>query len=71
MNSVTPLTRRGIDERLAAIEAKVPMLLQDRNTFPRAFEDEVERLLGEVSTQDHAYALEQLDTLVERSGYNP
>lgn len=70
MNSFTPLTRQGIDERLAAIEAKVPMLLQDRNTFPRDFEDEVERLLGHVSAPDHAYALAQLEILVERSGYN-
>jgi hypothetical protein len=65
-----PLTRTQLDQKLAEIEASVPALLQDRNAFPRLFEDQVERLLGHVSASDQDYALVQLEAIVERSGYN-
>ena len=64
------LTRPQLDERLHALEARVPELLRDRNTFPRLFEDEVEILLGQVSAQDQGHALAQLEAIVERSGFN-
>jgi hypothetical protein len=62
--------RQDLDQRLNAIEAKVPGLLQDPETFARAFEDEVEILLGQIVVQDHAYALERLEAIVDRSGFN-
>jgi hypothetical protein len=64
------LTRPQIDARLHAIEARVPSLLRDRNMFPRAFEDETERLLADVSPPDQHYVLDQLEAIVERSGFN-
>ncbi|GAB3359443.1 hypothetical protein [Lysobacter tyrosinilyticus] len=64
------LTRPQTDARLQAIEARVPALLQDRNSFPPEFEDEAERLLAEVSDRDRDYALTQLEAIVERSGFN-
>jgi hypothetical protein len=48
----------------------VPSLLRDRNTFPRKFEDETERLLGDVAPPDEDYVLDQLEAIVERSGFN-
>ena len=62
--------RQDLDQRLNAIEAKVPALLQCPETFARAFEDEVEILLGQTVVQDHAYALERLEAIVDRSGFN-
>ena len=62
--------RQELDQRLNAIEAKVPGLLQQPGAFPRAFEDEVETLLGQLAAQDHAYALERLEAIVDRSGFN-
>lgn len=64
-----PLTPDELQQRLAEIEQKVPALIQDRNTFPRAFEDETEILLGQLREADQAYALEELEKIVERSGY--
>ena len=65
-----PLTKPQIEERLARIESQVPKLLEDLNGFPRAFEDEVDILLGELSTEDQGYALERLAAIVARSGFN-
>lgn len=65
-----PLTRAELEQRLAEIEHKVPALLQDRNTFPRRFEGEVERLLGQLPGGERARALLRLEAIVERSGYN-
>ena len=65
-----PLTRVQIDQKLMDIERQVPALLQDKNTFPRLFEDQVEILLGQLPATDRAHALAQLDAIVERSGYN-
>ena len=62
--------RQDLDQRLNAIEAKVLDLLRRRDTFPRAFEDEVEILLGQIAAQDQAYALERLEAIVDRSGFN-
>lgn len=64
------LTHPQLNERLATLEAQVFKLMQNRNTFPRAFEDEVEILMGEVDPQDEAYAHKQLEAIVERSGFN-
>ena len=64
------LTKLQIEERLEQIEAMVPKLLEDLNAFPRSFEDEVDMLLGQMSVEDHAYALERLAAIVARSGVN-
>lgn len=64
------LTHAQLNERLATLEAQVFKMMQDRNTFPRAFEDQVETLMGEVDPQDEAYAHKQLEAIVERSGFN-
>ena len=63
------LTKLQIDERLARIESQVPKLLEDPNAFPRAFEDEVDILLGQMSVEDQVYALERLADIVSRSGF--
>ena len=63
------LTKLQIDERLARIESQVPKLLEDLNAFPRAFEDEVDILLGQMSVEDQVYALERLADIVSRSGF--
>lgn len=66
----TTLSGPRIDERLAQIESRVPKLMDDRDAFPRAFEDEVEILLGQVASEDQDYVLEKLDAIVSRSGFN-
>jgi len=66
-----PLTRTELDTHLAHIEKMVPEMLEDRCAFPRLFEDQVEILLGQLPESEYDYALSQLDTIVERSGYNP
>lgn len=64
------LSRPEIEQALATIEAKVPCLLKDRDTFPRNFEDEVELLLARVSDRDSSFVLDELEAIVERSGYD-
>lgn len=64
------LTRAELDECLHALEARVPELLRNRNTFAREFEDEVDVLLGHVSKRDQDYVFAQLEAIVERSGFN-
>jgi hypothetical protein len=65
-----PLSRDQIEEWLQSLETRVPAMLRDRNAFPRLFEDQVELLLGRVAANDRAYALAQLEAIVERSGFN-
>ena len=64
------LSRPEIEQALAVLEAKVPSLLADRDSFPRVFEDEVEQLLGRVSDRDSSFVLDELEAIVERSGYD-
>lgn len=63
-------TREELDGRLAELETRVPAMLEDFNAFFRAFEDEVEVILGNASPQDQEYAEQQLEGIVERSGVN-
>lgn len=63
-------SRDELDQRLQDLEARVPALLEDRDGFFRAFEDEVEVILGSASPQDQDYAETQLERIVERSGVN-
>ncbi|GAB3726855.1 hypothetical protein GCM10028862_02660 [Luteimonas pelagia] len=63
-------TREQLDQRLRGLEAQVPNLLEDRDGFFRAFEDEVEIILGRTRPEDQAYAEEALEAIVERSGIN-
>jgi hypothetical protein len=70
LDDAMTLTRSELDERLHTLEVRALILLRDRNTFPRKFEDDVEILLGQVSAQDQDYALAQLEAIVERSGFN-
>jgi hypothetical protein len=65
-----PLSRDQIEEWLQSLETRVSAMLRDRNAFPRLFEDQVELLLGRVAANDRAYALAQLEAIVERSGFN-
>lgn len=64
------LSRPQVQKRLEAIESKVPELIVDRNTFARAFEDEAEALLGVIEPEDEAFVLQELEAIVERSGFN-
>lgn len=63
-------TREELDQHLAELEAQVPDLLRDRDGFFRAFEDQVEIILGNADARDQAYAEAQLEAIVERSGVN-
>jgi hypothetical protein len=65
-----PLTRSALDAHLAQVENMVPAMLEDRSSFPRLFEDQVEILLAQLPASDHDYALSQLEAIVERCGYN-
>lgn len=63
-------SREELDRHLHDLEACVPGMLEDRDGFFRAFEDQVEVLLGNASLQDQGYAETQLEAIVERSGVN-
>jgi hypothetical protein len=63
-------SRDELDRHIQDLEARVPALLQHRDAFFRAFEDEVEVILGSASPQDQDYAEAQLEAIVERSGVN-
>ena len=64
------IDRLTLDQRLIALEAEVPALMADRNTFPEAFEACAEQLVSAVDATEHAYAWRQLEAIVERSGFN-
>ena len=64
------IDRITLDQRLMALEADVPALMADRNTFPEAFEERAEQLVQGLDSEDHAYAWLQLEAIVERSGFN-
>ena len=64
------IDRITLDRRLIALEAEVPALMADRNTFPEAFEERAEQLVSELDAKEHAYAWRQLEAIVERSGFN-
>ncbi len=65
-----PPTRSALDNNLAKVGNMVPAMLEDRNAFPRLFEDQVEIFLAQLPATDHDYALSQLEAIVERCGYN-
>ncbi|HBN54995.1 MAG TPA: hypothetical protein DD456_13500 [Stenotrophomonas sp.] len=64
------LTDNEIDDRLAQIEAEIPRLRRNMNTFPREFEDRADRLCGEVSDDQQDYVLDRLRAMVQRAGIN-
>lgn len=64
------IDRATLDVWLAELDGEVPKLVLNRNTFRRALEDRVVMILGRVDPQDEAYALAQLEAIVERSGFN-
>jgi hypothetical protein len=64
------IDRSTLDQRLAALEAEVPALMADRDTFPQAFEERAEQLVSGLDAKEHAYAWRQLEAIVERSGFN-
>lgn len=59
------LHKSEIDARLKAIEAEIPSLRRDMDTFYRAFEDRADQLCCEV---DHAYQDYVLDGRRPRCG---
>ena len=64
------IDRSTLDQRLLALEADVPALMADRNTFPAAFEERVEQMLVGLDAKEHAYAWRQFEAIVDRSGFN-
>jgi len=64
------LTEQEIERRLAEIEAEIPQLRCNMNTFFREFEDRTDRLCGEVTDDQQAYVLDRLGQMVERAGIN-
>ena len=64
------IDRLTLDQRLIALEAEVPALMADRNTFPEAFEERAEQLVSELEAKERAYAWQQLEAIVERSGFH-
>lgn len=63
-------TSEDLDGRLAALEARVPAMLKNRNTFFRAFEDQVEIILANAHEDDQEYAEQQLEGIAKRFGVN-
>jgi len=64
------LYKYEIDARLRTIEAEIPQLRRDMNTFFRVFEDHAHRLCCEVEPSDQDYVLDELNAMVERAGIN-
>ncbi len=64
------LTEPEIERRLAEIEAEIPRLRRNMNTFFREFEDRADRLCGEVRDDQQDYVLDRLAAMVERAGIN-
>ena len=64
------IDRLTLDQRLIALEADVPALMADRNTFPEAFEERAEQLVSGLDATEQAYAWRELEAIVERSGFN-
>ncbi len=64
------LSLQQLNKALQRLEGQVPQMMIDRNTFPTLFEEATEQLLDQVIAADQAYALEQLEKIVERSGFN-
>ncbi len=64
------LSDEEIERRLAEIEAEIPRLGLNMNTFPREFEDLADRLCGEVREDQQDYVLDRLQAMVERAGIN-
>jgi len=64
------LSDEEIERRLAEIEAEIPRLRLNMNTFPREFEDRADRLCGDVREDQQGYVLDRLREMVERAGIN-
>ena len=69
-NGAQMIDHSTLEQRLAALEADVPALMADRDTFPEAFEARAEQLVSELDANEHAYAWRELEAIVERSGFN-
>ena len=64
------LSRTQLDEQLHWLETKVPVWLRAPDTFPAVFEEESEQLVAITAPKDQDYAWQQLEAIVERSGFN-
>lgn len=64
------LHKSEIDARLKAIEAEIPHLRKNMNTFYRAFEDRADRLCCEVDPACQDDVLDELNAMIERAGIN-
>lgn len=64
------LSQQEIENRLAEIEAEIPRLRLDMNTFYREFEDRTDRLCEDVSDDQQEYVLDRLREMVDRAGIN-
>lgn len=64
------LHKSEIDARLKAIEAEIPRLRKNMNTFYRAFEDRADRLCCEVDPACQDYVLAELNAMIERAVIN-
>lgn len=64
------LTADELEARLTSIASRVAGMLANPNAFPRAFEDETERLLDQVAPSQQVYVLERLEAIVQRSGFS-
>jgi len=64
------LSQQEIENRLAEIEAEIPRLRLDMNTFYREFEDLTDRLCEDVRDDQQEYVLGRLREMVDRAGIN-
>ncbi len=64
------LSQQEIENRLAEIEAEIPRLRLDMNTFYREFEDLTDRLCEDVRDDQQEYVLDRLREMVDRAGIN-
>ncbi len=64
------LSQQEIENRLAEIEAEIPRLRLDMNTFYREFEGLTDRLCEDVRDDQQEYVLDRLREMVDRAGIN-
>lgn len=67
MKPVPKLDRPAIEQRLAQIEAELPLLRQDMETFFDAVQDRADALCREVEPAEREWVRSRVQAMVERA----
>ena len=67
MKPVPKLDRPAIEQRLAEIEAELPLLRQDMETFFDAVQDRADVLCREVEPAEREWVRSRVQAMVERA----